>query len=95
MYIVYTRHKVKDYEQWRKAFDTNATLLKECGITDWWVTQVNGVSTDVAVLVHAPSKRHWDNFVKADMEKMKRTGMDPRETGGLIGDPEWWTGEAM
>lgn len=27
MYLTYVRHRVKDYAQWRKAFDHNARML--------------------------------------------------------------------
>ncbi len=95
MFLTYTRHKVKDYAQWRKAFDGNAHLLRESGITDWEIVQVNGDPTDIAVIVHCPSKDNWDAFVAADQAQWKRTGLDPREKGGLIGNPEWWAGEVM
>lgn len=93
MYLTCTRHRVKDYAVWRKAFDDNTHLLQESGITDWKVVQVNGDPADVSVIVFCPSKKHWDAFVEADQAQWKRTGIDPREKGGLVGDPQWWAGE--
>ncbi len=95
MYLTYTRHKVKDYATWRKAFDENTAMLTQSGITDWWVVQINGNPTDVAVIVRCQSKEQWDGFVAADREKIKKTGIDPRAKGGLVGQPEWWGGEVM
>ncbi|MDD5055097.1 MAG: hypothetical protein PHZ00_02400 [Candidatus Peribacteraceae bacterium] len=95
MYLTSTRHRVKDYAVWRTAFDDNVHLLTESGITEWWVVQVDGDPTDVAVIVLCPLKDHWDKFVAADTEKRKQTGTDPREQAGLIGDVQWWAGEVM
>jgi heme-degrading monooxygenase HmoA len=93
VYLTYTRHRIRDYDVWRKAFDDNTRLLKENGIHEWFVTQVNDDPTDIAVLVRYADKAAWDSFVAADQEQMKRTGIDPREKGGVVGDVEWWTGE--
>ena len=95
MYLIYTRHRVKDYDVWKKAFDDNTHLFSENGITEWHVVQVNGDPTDVAIIVYAPSKEHWEHFIQADEKKREQTGMDPRVTGGLVGNPEWWTGEVL
>jgi hypothetical protein len=93
MYIIYTRHKVRDYDTWKKAFDENSPMLEEAGVTDWSIVKVNNDPTDVAIIVRSPSKKEWETFLRLDEEKMKRTGADPREKGGLIGEPEWWVGE--
>lgn len=95
MYVIYTRHKIKSYAQWRKAFDENSPMLAQCGINDWWIVPVNGDDTDIAVIVHSPSKKEWDAFLAMDQQKMKQSGVDPREKGGLIGQPEWWVGQTV
>jgi hypothetical protein len=95
MFITYTRHRVKDYDQWRAAFEENAPMLTESGITDWSIVQINGDPTDIAVIVRAPSEKEWNDFLALDRKKMEESGVDSREKGGLIGDPEWWTGEAV
>ncbi len=94
MYLTYTRHRVKDYATWRKAFDENSPALAKQGI-EWWIAQINGDPTDVAVICRCPAKKNWDAFIEADIAKFNQTGVDPREKGGLIGDPEWWAGEEV
>ncbi len=95
MFLTSTRHRVKDYAQWRKAFDENAPMLTQSGITQWWIVQVDNDPTDIAVIVLCPSKKEWEAFLALDAANMKKTGIDPREKGGLVGQPEWWAGEVI
>lgn len=95
MYLTTTRHRVKSYKQWKEAFDVNSPMLVENGIKEWKIVQIHGDPTDVAVICFCPSKKEWDAFVAADQEKFRRTGVDPRIKGGLVGDPEWWAGEVV
>jgi len=95
MFLTYTRHNVKDYATWRSAFDENTPLLTQAGITDWKIVQINGTPTDIAVIVMCPSKKEWEAFLALDKAKMEKSGIDPREKGGLIGMPEWWAGEVL
>ncbi len=95
MYMTYTRHRVKNYDQWRKAFDDNTHMLTESGITKWWVVQINGDPTDVAVIVQCPAKKNWDDFIAAHTFAGQDEMRKAREKGGVIGDPEWWAGEVQ
>ncbi len=95
MFLTYTRHRVKDYAQWRRAFDENSPMLTQSGITDWNIVQINGDPTDVAVIVRCQSQKEWDAFLALDKANMEKTGVDPREKGGLVGAVEWWMGEVV
>ncbi len=94
MLFTYTRHRVKDYDQWKKAFDENSPMLAQNGIT-WQIVQINDDPTDVAVLCQCPSEKEWNAFLAADEAKRQASGIDPRVKGGLVGQPEWWLGEIM
>jgi hypothetical protein len=92
VFVAYTRHRVEDYDRWKKAFDENSPMLAESGVA-WEIVRVNGDPTDVVVLCRCPSEKEWNAFLAADKASMERTDSDPREKGGLVGVPEWWTGE--
>jgi ribosomal silencing factor RsfS len=94
MYLTYTRHKVKEYDRWKEAFDENSPMLSANNVS-WEIAQINGDSTDIAVICRCESKKEWDAFAEAVQTKMNETGTDGREKGGVIGDPEWWAGEIM
>jgi hypothetical protein len=94
MYVTYTRHRVKDHNAWKKAFDDNASMLADNGIA-WEIVTVEGDPTDVVILCRCPDKAAWEAFMKAGEEKMQRSGENPAEKGGVVGDIEWWGGEVV
>ncbi len=94
MYLTYTRHQIKDYATWKAAFDDNASMLTDNGIT-WETVRVNGDPTDVVILCRCPDEAAWKAFMAAGEAKMKLTGENPAEKGGVVGDIEWWGGEAV
>ena len=94
MYLTYTRHRVKDYDTWRRVFDDNTGLLTDNGIK-WVTVQVNGDPTDVAILCYCPAKESWDAFVAGNQAKWKSKGMNPQVEAGVIGQPEFWAGEIV
>lgn len=63
MYLTCVRHRVKDYDVWRKAFDHNAAMLFEkCAVLSTSIVQVDGDPHGIAIINTWPSKKHWDDF---------------------------------
>ncbi|HLD07987.1 MAG TPA: hypothetical protein VJB60_02895 [Candidatus Peribacterales bacterium] len=95
MYLTYTRHRVQDYEHWRKAFDANVPMLENAGVIGTWVVQINDDPTDIAVINTWPGKENWDNFIASHKFKNKDEMVQAQEKAGVIGEPEWWVGEVV
>jgi hypothetical protein len=92
MYLTYTRHRIKDYDTWKKAFDENSPMLAANDIR-WVIAKVNDDPTDISIVCYCPNKEAWEKFMAAGKEKMEKTGMNPAEHGGVIGEIEGWGGE--
>jgi hypothetical protein len=95
MYLTYTRHRVKDYDTWRAAFDANAPMLKKTGVIDTFITQVEGDPNDIVVINTWPAKKNWEDFIAAHNFKDAGDIKKMQEKGGLIGEPEWFGGKLV
>ena len=95
MYFTYTRHTVKEYDVWRKAFDDNAEMLKANGVVSTTIVQVNDNPRDIAVLNTWPAKKNWEDFIAAHAFKSTEDAVKAREKAGVIGQPEWYGGEVV
>ena len=96
MYLTYVRHKIKDYVQWKKAFDHNANLLfKKHGMINTFVVRANDDPTDIIIINTWPSKQHWDDF-GAEHEKPENKGkFKTPEDGGVVGEVEFVGGSVV
>jgi hypothetical protein len=96
MYLTCVRHRVKDYFQWKKAFDHNADMLFEkFGALSTQIVKVNGDPTDIAVINTWPDKKNWDDFgASHDLPEYKGK-LKTKEDGGVIGEPEFWGGDVF
>lgn len=94
MYLTCVRHKVKDFQQWKNAFDINAELLFEKnGVLSTTIVQVDGNPLDIAIINTWKSKKHWDDFGAAhDAPEMKGKVKTPEE-GGVVGEITFFGGE--
>lgn len=94
MYLTHVRHRVKDFDTWKKAFDHNANLMfKKFSCIDTYIVKVNGDDTDIVIINTWPNKKNWDDFGAAhELPEFKGKAMTP-EDGGVIGDVEWYGGE--
>lgn len=96
MYLTYVCHRVKDYTQWRKAFDHNASMLfAKYGCLSTSIVQVNGDPHDIAIINTWPSKKHWDDFGAAHELPEYKGKLKTPEDGGVIGKIEFCGGEVV
>lgn len=96
MYLTCVRHRVKDYAQWRSAFDINAAILFErAGVLGTSVVQIGGDATDIAIINTWPSKKHWDDFGVMHAASSLKDAVKTPEEGGVIGEIQFWGGEVM
>jgi quinol monooxygenase YgiN len=96
MYLTCVRHRVKEYEMWRKAFDHNANMLfATFGCLGTQIVQVNGDPTDIAIINTWPSKKNWDDFSAAHALPEYQGKLMTPEDGGVIGEPTFFGGEVI
>lgn len=95
MYLTYVRHRVQDYDRWRKGFDQNAALMfGKFGVLSTTIVKVNGDPTDIAIINTWPSKKHWDDFGAAHESPEYKGKAATPESAGVIGEVEFCGGEA-
>jgi hypothetical protein len=84
MTLMMVRHRVKNYEQWKKVFDDNADLHREYGLRDGWIHCSVHDCSDLLVALRCDDVERARRF--ANSHEL-RTAM--RE-GGVLGQPEIW-----
>ena len=78
------RHKVKDYDTWRKAFYEHLRGTKNNGSRGGYIFRNKDEQNEVFVLMKWDST---DNFKKFSESK---SSDEAKEKGGLVGKPEGW-----
>lgn len=79
---VLVRHKVEEYERWRRVFDGPGSALKGSGCKGGYVFHTEGDPNDIWVLTEFESSEAFRQFAAGhDVEKSKRDA-------GVIGEPE-------
>jgi len=84
---MFAKHKVNDYENWKRVYDGFASIRKKNGVTGASVYRdANDLNT--VIITH-----HFNNMDAAlafvNSEKLKSAMMD----AGVAGPPEFWFGE--
>ncbi len=84
MTTLFVRHKVKEYDAWKVAYDAFSTERKTMGVTNHDIYQATDNPNDVTVC------HEFDNFDAAkafiDSPKLK----EAMTTAGVVGDPDIW-----
>ncbi len=72
------RHKVKDWDAWKKEFDTHKQARTNAGLTDRVVAHTSGDTRMVTVVLGVTESVRADTFMKSDdlKDKMKAAGVE-------------------
>jgi len=81
MTTMFVRHKVSNYETWRKAYDDFASVQKAKGVTGQAVYQATDDPNDITATHDFVSVAAAQEFVNGDELKMAMQG------GGVVGAP--------
>ena len=84
MTTMFVRHKVSNYETWRKAYDDFASVQKAKGVMGQAVYQATDNPNDITVTHDFASVAAAQDFVKSDELKKAMQG------GGVMGAPAIW-----
>ena len=84
MTTMFVRHKVSNYETWRKTYDNFALVQKAKGVTGQAVYQATDDPNDITVTHDFVSVATAQDFVNSDELKKAMQG------GGVIGTPTIW-----
>jgi hypothetical protein len=76
------RHKVKDYEQWKEAFEEHSSVRRDAGSKGGRIFRNGSDPQDVAVLLE------WDDMIKAKTFLESPYLQHTMEKAGVIGKPE-------
>lgn len=96
MYLTCVRHKIKDFAQFRKAFDINADLLFErAGCQGSYIVQMDGDPLDVMIINLWPSEKHWKGFLELHGSPEFKGKVQGQEEAGGIGEPILWAGTVV
>ncbi len=82
MTLMMVRHRIKNYQQWKKAFDDSAEVRAEYGLRDGWIHCGATDCSDVLVALRCD-----------DIERARRCLDDPEckasmREGGVLGEVE-------
>jgi len=78
------RHKVKDWDAWKKEFDSHKQSRTDAGLTDRVVAHTAGDNTMVTVVFAVTDKTKAEAFMKSEDLKNKMTA------AGVTGTPEFY-----
>jgi hypothetical protein len=95
MYLTHVHHTVKDYAQWRKAFDDNTPMLTKAGVLGTWIIQKDGDPNDVVVINTWPARKNWNDFQAMHEFKSPQDVQKMLDKGGVIGMPEFYGGTVI
>jgi quinol monooxygenase YgiN len=84
MTTMVVRHKVSNYETWRKAYDDFASVQKAKGVTGQAAYQATDNPNDITVTHDFASVAAAQDFVNSDELKKAMQG------GGVVGAPSIW-----
>ena len=84
MATIFVKHKVKDYNTWKKAYDEFSSIRKEKGVIGASVHRDAKDPNTLVVMHRFPDKGKADAFMNSD--KLKSA----METAGIVGEPEFW-----
>ncbi len=87
MATMFVRHKVSDYDNWKRVYDEFASVRKEKGVTAASVHRDSNES-DLIIVVHKFMDMN-SAMAFANSEELKAT----MERAGVSGPPEIWFGE--
>ena len=95
MYLTYVRHRLKEYDVWKKAFDANAHMLKANGVLSTRIVRKFDDPNVVIVINTWPAKENWDAFIAAHNFKTPEDARKQQQAAGVIGMPEFVDGEVV
>ena len=75
-------HKIKDWDAWKKAFDSHKQARIDAGLTDRAVSHAWGDPHVVSVVLYVSDMKKADDFVKSKDLRDKMT------EGGVVGTPD-------
>ena len=84
---MFAKHKVNDYENWKRAYDSFAAVRKENSVSGASVHR--DVNDPTIVIVTHQFKTTDDALAFVDSKKLKSAMME----AGVAGPPEFWFGE--
>ncbi len=89
MVTVFIRHKVADFDAWKKGYDADSPTRDAAGIQEVGIYHENGDTNMIMVVMSAPNADVINGMLSSpDMaEKMKNAG--------VISPPEVWFGESL
>ncbi len=82
MFHVYARHKVKNFDSWKAAFDRAIELRKKAGELSFRIFHLDEDRDDVLLLFEWDSGEHARQFLQSDELRKKM------EESGILGQPE-------
>jgi heme-degrading monooxygenase HmoA len=84
MATLFVRHKVSDFNTWKKAYEAFDAERKTMGVTDHGVYQVDGNPNEVTIYHHFESMDSAKAFVGSARLK------EVMKSAGVAGTPEMW-----
>ena len=84
MATLFVRHKVKEFDTWKAAYDAFDVERKTMGVTSHGAYQADGNPNDVTVYHHFDSMDAAKAF--ADSDRLKKV----MESAGVVGAPDIW-----
>jgi heme-degrading monooxygenase HmoA len=84
MIRIFARHKVEDYQAWRKVYDSFDEGRTQLGIKAHEVFQSVDDPNDITVLHDVESAEVGKAFIESD--KLR----DAMKNGGVVGTPTFW-----
>ena len=84
MAYLLVRHKVKDYNIWKKAFYDHLSEEKPNGSQGGYIFRNKDDRNEVFVLMR------WDSHSNFKKFSESKSSMDAKNKGGLVGDPQGW-----
>lgn len=84
---MFAKHKVNDYENWKRAYDEFTSVRKENGVTG---ASVHRDTSDSKTVIITHQFKNMDAALAfVNSEKLKSAMME----AGVSGSPEFWFGE--
>lgn len=84
MATLFVRHQVKDFNTWKKEYDSFDTDRREMGVTNHGVFQANGDANDVMVYHEFDTMEAAKHFMESARLKEAMT------RAGVVGAPDVW-----
>lgn len=89
MVTVFIRHKVADFDAWKKGYDADSPTRDAAGIQEVGIYHENGDENMIIVAMSAPNADIIKGMLSSPELKEKM------QQAGVISKPEVWLGESL